>query len=109
MTRIGRVRTLALLMFSTAFSIVVLMLASTVPVNASACCNTCESIDLTCSAACEDQCGGNPSCLSTCNDECISASDACWWTCTNCSPEGCNYIWWWVETPSGHLIDSWCA
>lgn len=113
--RTRRVRTSALLMCSMAFTVVTLVFTSTASVRALNCCQTCESLDATCPAACEDQCDGNPSCLDTCYSECEARSDACWGIqgqgpyCEYCSYGGCTYTWWWVETPSGHIIDSWCS
>lgn len=108
MSRIARVRTLALLMCSTTFTVVFVLLLSTTPVYASACCQSCESLDATCWSACDTQCGSNQSCLNTCYGQCDGGSNSCWSNCTYCGSGGCTYIWWWIDG-SGNILDSWCV
>ena len=103
-----RVRGFALLMCSAAFTVSMVMLASAAPVGPANCCQSCESLDSTCPSACASECDGNPSCLQTCYGECQDQSDACWEHCIYCSYGACSYVWWLIETPSGHILDSWC-
>lgn len=115
MNKRRRARISGFLMWSMAFTTLVLILVSSTPVGATNCCQTCESLDSTCPAACEAQCNGDSGCLDTCYGECLVQSDACWGIqgqgsyCIYCSYGACTYIWWEVETPSGHLLDSWCV
>jgi len=104
-----RFRTTAALMYSVAFAVTFTILASTPIAGAAGCCQSCESLDATCGSACDSQCDGNSSCLQTCYNDCESRSSACWGNCIYCSYSACTYVWWLVETSTGHILDSWCS
>lgn len=75
-----RLKTVALLMCSTTLNVVLCIMATSVPIQASNCCQSCEIIDTTCYAGCEDadRCGSDPECLSVCYASCDDWSADCW-------------------------------
>lgn len=98
MTDTMRGRAIATLMCSMAFSLM-LGILTTVPVQASTCCQTCEAQDVVCPAGCQepDRCGDDQECLAQCYDSCRQLSDSCWGFQGNGQPF-CTYCTNWEET-----------
>ena len=73
-------RAIALLMCSVTLTVCLCILATSTPVYASNCCQTCEEIDSACAAGCAEpeHCGENQECLAQCFASCDAYSASCW-------------------------------